>query len=87
MSVVFNYNNLRLIDHGDFITRVYTNVVNELCVSQRYSFDKKLFCIKSTRKRLKVDKKRPIECDQILEEVSQTPNLTKVNTSNRYLKF
>lgn len=75
MSVVFNDNNLRLIDHGDFLTKVYTNVANELGVPQSFAFDKKLFCIKSTRKMLKIDKKRPIECDQILEEVSETPDL------------
>lgn len=38
MSIVFSYNSLRLIDHEDYINKVYENVANELCVPQSFAF-------------------------------------------------
>ncbi|XP_045777627.1 N(6)-adenine-specific methyltransferase METTL4 isoform X2 [Maniola jurtina] len=95
MSVLFNNNNLRFIDHRDFLANIYKNVNSELAENQNLTFNKKLFCIKSTTNNLIINKKRSRESDQILEEVTKVkqmyneliaklPSEVKVGVSQKY---
>ncbi|XP_047536308.1 N(6)-adenine-specific methyltransferase METTL4 [Vanessa atalanta] len=73
MSILFSENNLVLIDHINFISKIYEGVSHNKQEKSNYTLIGKLFSINNSKQ--KGNKKRPRECSQIIEEASHVKQM------------